>query len=107
MKTLVIPDKGNFVTPQGLTGKEFVVYASPKENSVTKQSSYCVLSRLEGGTREKPGRFGFININYTSTSASFVSDTIEESVMKAAKNRDVRVFDTLEEMLTAILNKTF
>jgi hypothetical protein len=106
MKTIIHPSNENFVVPKALTGKEFVAYASKKERPDQK-SSYCILSRLEGGTKEKPGKFGFINVNYTSTSASFVSDTIEETVTRASKSREVRVFDSMEEMFTAIINKAF
>lgn len=107
MKKVIRPDDKDYLLPSKLTGKEFVAYATKKENALTQQSTYCILSRLEGGDKEKKGRFGFINLAYTSTSASFVSDTIEESVTRAAKSREVRVFDTMEEMLTAILNKAF
>lgn len=106
MKTIIHPKNDQFTTASALTGKEFIAYATKIERPGQK-STYCVLSRLEGGTKEVPGKFGFINLGYTATSASFVCDTIEECVSRASKGRDVRVFDTMEEMLAAILNKSF
>ena len=101
MKTIIHPNNENCLTPRSLKGTEFVAYATKKEVPGKQSGGYCILSRLEDG------KFGFINVNRTGTAPSFVTTSIEETVTKASKDRDVRVFATSEEMLTAIVNKSF
>ena len=100
MKQLITQGNDKFVFPEELKGREYIAYATKKEKPDQK-STYCILSRLENG------KFGFINPFYTGTAPSFVDVSPSACCIKAAKKRKVCVFNTAEEMLTALLNKTF
>ena len=112
MKKILKDDNKDFVKLDKLTGKEFAAYSTKVVHNkgvlaiVTAEptpviTGYCVLSRLENGN------FGFVNLSRVGTAPSFVGTSYEDSMAKCSKKREVCVFDSYEEMLTAILAKSF
>lgn len=92
-----------------MSGTEIVAYRS------LNSEGYCVLAKLTSKNLfEKSGRgfpnaaqFGFVALNSSTSEPRFVGNTWQESIKLASANRDVMTFMTMQEMLTAMVNKTF
>lgn len=78
------------LTIEDLTGKEIVVYKSKG----TKEG-HCILSRLEGSS------WAFIPM-YASGAPRYVSKSKEGCLFEAGKNRQLLVFDSYKELISAI-----
>ena len=99
-KIIIKPVAAKEIKLNDLQGNEIVAYRS--QNS----PNYCVLAKL---TQKDFGqqKYGFVALNCSDTPPRFVGNTWYEAITIAGKNRDVMVFTSMDEMLTAMLNKTF
>ena len=103
MKSILRDNNEKFVSADRLTGKEFAAYATKKGDPST---GYCVITKLQNH-QNGAAQYGFVNLTKVNTEPTFVGSTYLESIFLASKKRDVCTFDTYEELLTAILAKSF
>lgn len=110
MQKIIVKDTSKEVRLENMSGTEIVAYRS------LNSDGYCVLAKLTSKNLfEKSGRgsfanaaqFGFVALNSSTSEPRFVGNTWQESIKLASANRDVMTFKTMQEMLTAMVNKTF
>jgi hypothetical protein len=65
---------------------------------------YRVLSKL---TPTPETRFGWISLDKVNNQPSFCGDTLREAVVSAVRQRDVRAFASMKEMIHAMHNELF
>lgn len=97
MKQIIPEENISQITPEQLLGREFIAYKSQSN----RNSGYCVLTKLD------EIKYGFIPLNYPHRTPRYIGTSYKNAINKAAEKRDVRAFDTLEEMLEAIVNQNF
>lgn len=85
------------------------IVAYKQQGSASNRWSYGILNRLNTNFRyDDVDRFGFSSLYYSITAApTYAAKTWQECVIKCAKNRDVKVFDSVPDLLNAILNRNF
>lgn len=87
-----------------LTGKEIIAYRS------NNSDNYCLLAKLS--TRDDmPNHigfaYGFVPLSTSNASPRYASQTWKESIRLAGATHDIMKFNSMNEMLTAMVNKTF
>lgn len=101
MKSIVLPEKAVTITPDDLEGNEVIVY---KCRSNSREGSYAILSRLSNNGKLQ---YGFVNLFFPTYKPVYVDTSFYSVVKKAAKQRDLKVFDNAKEMMQAILDGDF
>ena len=99
-KVIIKPVAAKEIKLNDLQGNEIVAYRS--QNS----PNYCILAKL---TQKDFGqqKYGFVALNCSNSSPRYVGDTWYDAIATAGKSREIMVFASMDEMLTAMLNKTF
>jgi hypothetical protein len=100
MQKIIVTQTATEIKLDNLQGNEIVAYRS--QNSV----NYCILARL---TKKDDGqqKYGFVAMNCSDSSPRFVEKTWFDAIRLASKTRSVVTFANMNELLTAMLNKTF
>lgn len=97
MKQIISKEKLTQITPDQLTGREYIAYRSRSKSKI----GYCVLTALSHN------EYGFIPLLYPSSFPVYTSNSLINAVEAAAQHRDVRAFDTMEDMLNAMTCQEF
>ena len=109
MKTLIITSKDDPIHLEDVDiSKHIVAYKQKSSINSHERWSYGILHRLQSTfTGNDHERYGFTSLKYTIGAPTYAAKTWEECIKKCAKVRDVKVFDNVEELLEAILEKDF
>jgi len=94
MKHLVL--KENEINIDELRGDELIAYKCKSD-----KESYAVLCKIWHGN------YGFLALNNSDSNPRYVGQTWISAIKLAAKNRDLKVFYSMQEMLEAMVNKEF
>lgn len=97
MKQIISKEKLTQITPDQLTGREYIAYRSRSNSRI----GYCVLTALSYN------EYGFVPLLYPDSFPVYTSNSLINSVESAARNRDVRAFNSMEDMLKAMANQEF
>ena len=97
MKQVISQEKITQITPDQLTGREYIAYRSKSKSNI----GYCVLTALN------QYEYGFIPLLYPNSLPVYISNSLINAVETAAQHRDVRTFDTMEDMLNAMACQEF
>lgn len=112
MRKIIVKDTTKEVRLENLMGSEIVAYRS------LNSDGYCILTKLTSKTlfeRATESRnktfnttmYGFVALNSSTAEPRFTASSWGESIKLASANRDVMTFSNMQEMLTAMVNKSF
>ena len=100
MKKIIVSEVPKEVKLNDMIGNEIVAYRS------LNSEGYCILSKL---TKRADGEqvYGFITLNASNSSPRFEGRNWFEAIKTASASRTIYTFNNMEEMLKAMVNKTF
>lgn len=96
MRIIKKPDQDK-MTVEDLDGKELIAYRcltvtdNPYEVAVLSQISH--------------GNFGFIPLNHSDSKPRYVGSSWYDAIKKAHQNRQLHIFDSMDELMTATLKR--
>ena len=96
MRHLINKEKKTEVTISDLNGDELIAYKCKSDSG-----AYAVLSKLTNF------QWGFIPLNNSNSNPRYIGKGWFSSIKEASKSRDLKVFDSMKEMLSAMINKEF
>ena len=112
MQKIIVKNTAKEIRLENMMGTEIVAYHS------LNSDAYCVLTKLtsknlfERATEVRNRTFnttmyGFVPLNSSTSEPRFVATTWQDAIKLASEKRDVMTFKTMQEMLTAMVNKAF
>ena len=107
MKNIINEEKSKDVRVSNLLGNEIVAYKCKSTSSI-KSQNYAVLARLHG-TYPCPSQnsYGFIPLGESDKKPRYMAASWRECVKLASENRDLKIFDSFQEMVESMAKKLF
>ena len=96
MKNLVKKVKIVEVTIGNLMGDEIIAYKCKSDSN-----SYAILAKL------LHSNWGFVPLNNSNSNPRYVAQSWDNTVNKAAECRNLKVFDSMNDLIESIHNRDF
>ncbi len=87
-------------------GQSIIAYKQQNNRGTRNRWAYSILHRLHMDYRDKEW-YGFCSLYHTAGAPTYVANTWEDSAKKCANSRDVRVFESVHDLMSAIMSESF
>ena len=98
MKSIISEDKAQEVLVNNLSGKELIAYRC---KNTSHEIAYAVLVKL------RSDNYGFVPLNNSDSKPRYEARNWFAAVELAAKSRELKAFDSMGEMISAMYNNKF
>ena len=109
MKTLVTMNTSELIQLKEIDFSNHIIVYKQGPNTLNSDKwSYSILHKLQASYKSDfKDKFGFLSLKYTMADPTYTGKTPEEAVKGCMRHRDVKVFNSVEDLLTAILEQEF